>query len=139
MSVIVDTAVWSLGFRRARRQLSPRDRRHVEELRSLLLEGLAIMPGPVRQELLTGIPDRLRMERLKAQISGVPDLPLTVEDYEEAATHSNTCRARGIAAAPIDILLCAAAIRRDLPIYTLDTDFERYHKALSLRLFNPGF
>lgn len=51
MNVLVDTSVWSLALRRARRidDALPR------ELAELIQEGRVIMIAPVRQELLSGI------------------------------------------------------------------------------------
>ena len=51
MKVLVDTSVWSQVLRRGEPENEPRER----ELRELLREGRAVLMGPIRQELLSGI------------------------------------------------------------------------------------
>ena len=53
-------------------------------------------------------------------------------DYEEAAQLNNQCRARGIAGSAIDLLICAAAIRRNWQVFTTDRDLVRYATVLPL-------
>lgn len=56
---------------------------------------------------------------------------------EEAATAFNRCRERGIQGSNTDFLICAAAMRRKLAIYTTDGDFPQYAKVLKLDLHKP--
>ena len=51
--VIVDTSVWSLALRRRRNQ--PNNDASIAELVRLIGEGEALMAGPIRQELLSGV------------------------------------------------------------------------------------
>jgi hypothetical protein len=53
--VISYTTVWSLYFRRRTADLSVRQRRLVLLLRELIGTDLAILPGVVRMEILSGI------------------------------------------------------------------------------------
>ena len=55
MKVLVDTAVWSLVLRRKYR---PENRAMAAALASLIVDGLVVMIGPIRQELLSGIKER---------------------------------------------------------------------------------
>ncbi|MBI2920741.1 MAG: PIN domain-containing protein [Planctomycetes bacterium] len=137
MSVIIDTSVWSLYVRRKRRQLRPEQRSCVEEVRLLLREGRALMPGPIRQELLSGIHDDVAFERIRLLSEGVPDLPVERDDYVEAARLSNRCRDKGVAGAPIDVLVCAMGLRRDLPVFSTDADFDRFEALLKIRRHRP--
>ena len=137
MDVLVDTSVWSLALRRRSRQLGNRDRTLRDELAELTREGRAVVIGPVRQELLSGIQDGAAFERLRERLRAFDDLPLTTDDYEEAASFNNRCRASGVAGAAVDLLICAAAARRDLPIFTVDADFRRYARVLPVRLHEP--
>jgi len=57
-----------------------------------------------------------------------------MEDYEEAARAKNQCRSSGIAASPVDMLICAVALRHDWEIFTEDPDFSHYRRALAIRL-----
>ena len=63
---------------------------------------------------------------------------LETEDFIEAARFFNLCRSRGVTPAHIDLLICATAMRREWPVFSLDADFQRYARILSLRLHSPG-
>ena len=53
MRTLVDTSIWSEAFRRNH----PLRGNHAHELARLIEEGEATLIGPIRQELLSGIPD----------------------------------------------------------------------------------
>jgi predicted nucleic acid-binding protein len=133
VNVLVDTSVWSLALRRAKRV----DDDAQKELAELVREGRVVMLGPVRQELLSGIKMKAQFELLREHLQSFPDLELETADYEEAAAAFNRCRERGIQGSNTDYLICAAALRRDLPIYTTDADFKHYARVLKLELHEP--
>lgn len=64
MNVLVDTSVWSL----ARRGGSPNEA-VVSELRSLIADARAVIIGPVRHEILSGITRQEQFERLRQALS----------------------------------------------------------------------
>jgi predicted nucleic acid-binding protein len=139
--VLVDTPIWSLVFRRRTGQLSPDERRHVEEWMNLIRQRRVLLIGLVRQEVLSGIRDAQSFERLLLALRALPDEALSVEDFEEAARAGNICRAAGVAGSAVDYLLCGAALRRGVAIYTTDQDFTGYARHLPLRLHSrstPG-
>ncbi|HEY6557933.1 MAG TPA: PIN domain-containing protein [Polyangiaceae bacterium] len=133
MNVLIDTSVWSLALRRAKRL----DDTHPNELAELIREGRVVMLGPVRQELLSGIKIKAQFESLREHLRSFPDLELESMDYEDAALAFNRCRERGIQGSNTDFLICAAARRRDLTIYATDDDFLHYAKVLRLALHQP--
>lgn len=133
MNVLVDTSVWSLALRRAKRV----DDAAPKELAELIREGRVVMMGPVRQELLSGIKVKTQFELLREHLQSFPDLQLETLDYEEAAAAFNRCRERGIQGSNTDFLICAAALRRDLSIYTTDGDFKHYARVLKVELHEP--
>jgi hypothetical protein len=51
----VDTPVWSLALRRKPKDLHPDERRRVDALTDLVRDGRAVLIGPIRQEVLSGI------------------------------------------------------------------------------------
>ena len=108
MNVVVDTSVWSLALRRARRV----DDAIPRELGELIQEGRVIMIGPVRQELMSGIKSKPQFEQLRDHLRAFPDLELESVDYEDAAAACNRCRERGIQGSNTDFLICAVAARR---------------------------
>lgn len=134
MSVLVDTSVWSLALRRKADDLNRRERATVEELAELVREGRARIMGLIRQELLSGIKTTAQFEALRQTLSAFRDEPVGTADYEAAAKASNACRAKGIVASVVDILICAVAQRKNLVIFTTDPDFQHYARVLGVKL-----
>jgi predicted nucleic acid-binding protein len=134
MSVIVDTSVWSAALRRSVEGAATRE---AAELSALIREGRAILLGPVRQELLSGIRSNDRFKLLREHLRAFPEFRLRARDYEEAASCFNRCRAKGIQGSNTDFLLCAVALERELPVYTVDRDFGGYAKVLRVKLHKP--
>ncbi|ULA62298.1 MAG: PIN domain nuclease [Nitrospira sp.] len=134
MIVLVDTSVWSIALRRSSAQLNERQQQLVMEWRTLIEQRRVAMIGPIRQEILSGIRSVRVFENLRARLMPFPDLPLDAALYEEAAACFNRCRAEGVMGTAIDMMVCAAAARFGLSIFTTDRDFERYAEVLSVRL-----
>ena len=135
MSVLVDTCVWSLAFRRRSQDSSD----VVEELRRLIVDGRAVILGAVRQEILSGIRFEHQFEVLRDRLQSFPDLNICVHDYERAAEMFNICRAKGIQGSNTDFLICAAAERWNLSIFTTDLDFGNFATVLPIQLHRFGF
>jgi len=137
MMVLVDTPIWSLALRRKPTDLSAREESLTRALAELIREGRAQLIGMVRQELLSGIREPEKFDKLCNYLRAFDDIQLDTADYEEAAQLNNRCRTRGIAGSAIDFLICAVADRRHWQIFTADTDFERYQTVLGLKLYRP--
>lgn len=135
MNLLVDTPVWSLALRRKPADLSPREERITQALAEAIRDGRAQLIGVVRQELLSGIREEQRFKKLRDYLRAFDEPALEMGDYEEAAEMHNRCRARGIAGSTIDFLICAVASRRKWQVFTTDQDFERYGRALGLKLY----
>jgi predicted nucleic acid-binding protein len=133
MNIVIDTSVWSLALRR---QPSSRASEALE-LADLVREGRAAMLGPVRQELLSGVRGEQQYEALRRHLRAFPDIALEAEDYEEAASFFNRCRAKGVQGSNTDFLICAVAARRRFGILTADTDFLHFAKVLPIELHSP--
>ena len=130
MKVLVDTSVWSLALRRR----GGADRPEAVELRSLIDEGRVAMIGLIRQELLSGVRTHAAFEQLRDHLRPFSDESLETGDFERAAEHFNTCRARGLQGSNADFLICAVAERRGVPIFTTDADFVRFAKILPIAI-----
>lgn len=128
MSVLVDTSVWSLALRR------PTASEPAHELARLVKDGDALIIGPIRQELLSGVRTEAQFESLRERLRAFPDVDLSSADHEDAASSFNACRRHGIQGSNTDFLICAVARRRKLAIFTTDGDFERFAKVLPIRL-----
>ena len=137
MNTLVDTSVWSLALRRQLRDLTASEKSVVSELADLTREGRARMIGLIRQEVLSGIRTPAQYEKLRVALRAFPDEPIGTSDYEGAAGASNACRARGIASSLVDALICQIAISREWNVFTTDSDFKNYAKALPLKLHAP--
>ncbi|MHC4886402.1 MAG: type II toxin-antitoxin system VapC family toxin [Planctomycetota bacterium] len=127
MNVIVDTCIWSKALRRK----NP-DSRITENLTELIVEGRAVMIGPIRQEVLSGITERKQSLKLKRRLSAFKDYPIHTKHYELAAQYFNKCRENGIQGSHIDFLICAVATTENLCLYTTDNDFSHFSKYIRL-------
>lgn len=137
MSVLIDTSVWSLGFRRKAENLNSTEKSIVDELKTLISEGRTRIIGPIRQELLSGIKTVQQYENLLKDLRAFPDEPIHTSDYELAAKTSNIFRSKGFAASGVDALICTIAIERDFSIFTTDPDFLNFKKAVPITLHLP--
>ena len=134
MSVIIDTCVWSAALRRD----GVRDCPEVAELANLIQDGRVQMLGPIRQELLSGVRSDKQFDGLRSHLEAFPDLALEAEDYVMAAQFYNLCRTKGVQGSNTDFLICAAAVRHRLTIYTTDNDFALFAKHLPITLHLAG-
>ncbi len=131
MRVLVDTPIWSLALRRRNRTA---DHPATAELASLIQDGRAAMIGAVRQELLSGIRERVHFERVRDHLRAFTDVDITRDDYEQAASFFNVCRTKGIQGSNTDFLICAVASRGGFSIFTTDVDFTHFARMLPIAL-----
>jgi predicted nucleic acid-binding protein len=134
--ILVDTPVWSLALRRRPGDLSQADKHISRTLYELIQQGRVQLLGSTRQELLSGIRDEPQFNRIRDYLREFPNVGLDALDYEEAARISNECRGAGIAASPVDMLICAVSVRRGWEIFTMDRDFVHYRRVIPLRLLS---
>ena len=131
MKVLVDTSIWSKALRRSEGQ-NPIER---QTLADLIASQRALIMGPIRQEILSGIKEERQFEELKDRLIPFPDVPLLTEDFVTAAKFFNLCRAKGIQGSNTDFLICAVAVNNRLSIFTADEDFAHFQKVLPISLF----
>ena len=131
MMVLVDTCIWSLALRRDR----PNECHEARELEQLIRDARVQMLGPIRQEILSGIPSKPHFDRLKTHLAAFPDLAIESEDYVLAATFFNLCRGKGLQGSNTDFLICAVGVRHGLAIYTTDRDFGLFAAHLPIVLY----
>ena len=135
MTVLVDTSIWSLVYRR--RRPASAEQPLVDEFIRLVRGHHAVMIGPVRQEVLTGIRDARAWEILRTTLRAFEDLPIASDDFEHAAELFNRCRSAGVQGSSVDFLICAVSQRYEAPIFTTDHDFLSYAKHLGISLHRP--
>lgn len=137
MEVLIDSTIWSLALRRRALHLGSEEVALVEEWRRLVLSGDAVLIGPVRQEVLSGVKDSRTFDLLRSHLADFRQLAIEPNDYDRAASLYNLCRASGVAPTAIDMLICAVAERFGVPIFTTDRDFEHYARHLPIELHRP--
>lgn len=133
MKVLIDSTVWSLALRRHK----PRHSRHLDSFEELVREGRAVLIGPVRQEILSGIKHQAQFEKLKQLLHAWEDLTIDRQDFEQAAEFFNKCRNKGVQGTHTDFLICAIAERHRLAILTTDKDYARYAAIVPVKLLLP--
>lgn len=125
--MLVDTSVLSLALRRRDPiRLSERERLLVAEFIGASDRGEVALLGVIRQELLSGVRHQEQFDRLRRSLDGYHYFDVTLTDHDLAAEYTNQCRAAGLSAGDIDMLICAVAVRADVPVFTTDGDFKGY-------------
>jgi predicted nucleic acid-binding protein len=86
----------------------------------------------IRQELLTGIRSEAEFEELRSWLRFYDDLPADFETHELAAQYANQCLGAGVVTSAIDILICAIALKHQLPVFTLDDGFKKIQSVVPI-------
>ena len=126
MKTIVDTCVWSLSLRRENQtRLASSELQMIAPLQEAIRYGRVLMIGPIRQEILSGIRDKARFAKLQRLLDPFRDEEIAAEDFVEAARLFDLCKDRGVECGPVDILICAVAVRLQCDILTYDRGLKR--------------
>ena len=137
MRVLIDTSVWSLAFRK--KEKTDYELQLINYLSEIVRDLRAVMIGPIRQEILSGISNEEKFIEMQTKLSIFSDWSIETEDYELAAKFYNKCRMNGIQGSHIDYLICAVAFNSNFTILTLDGDFEHYKKFTGIQLEKREF
>jgi predicted nucleic acid-binding protein len=123
---IVDTCVWSLSLRRRdKTRISAQEKQMLAQFREVIEGGRASIIGPIRQEILSGIRDRVQFAKVEELLEPFRDEEIRAADYVEAARLFNLCQNQGVQCGPVDILICAVALRNRYSIMTSDQGLKR--------------
>jgi predicted nucleic acid-binding protein len=135
VSLLVDTSVWSLAFRRD----AEASTQAVEVLRSAL-EGAdqVFTTGLVLQELLQGFAGPKARSQLIERFAALAFLQPDREDHIEAAEVRNTCRRNGVQIGTIDAVLIQLCLRHGLVMLSTDNDFRSASRHVKFRLWSGG-
>ncbi|MXY46282.1 MAG: PIN domain-containing protein [Chloroflexi bacterium] len=95
------------------------------ELGALLTSGEAAVTGPVIMEYLRGARSMEELEFLSERILSVDCLEMDPATWVVAGRLSNHLRRSGEVMTDLDVAIAATAIRHNVPLYTLDSDFDR--------------
>ena len=108
--------------------------REAVELGALLTSGEAVVTGPVIMEFLRGARSSEELEFLSERIVSVDCLEMDPQTWVIAGRLSSQLRRKGEMMTDLDVAIAATAIRHNVPLYTLDTDFDRVPE---LSLYEP--
>jgi predicted nucleic acid-binding protein len=134
VTLLVDTSVWSLAFRRDVESTAP----EVKALRAAIGGGDSIVTtGLILQELLQGFAGPRARKDIVQRFAALPLLAPDRRDYIDAAELRNGCRRSGVQLGTIDALLAQLCIRHDLTILTTDGDFLLAEKHCALKVWKP--
>jgi predicted nucleic acid-binding protein len=126
VKLLVDTSVWSLALRRKdAASLSSDEQKLKSELTQAIQDGRVAMIGLIRQELLSGIKEQAQFEKVKSALAPFVDEHINTADHEHAARLYNECRSQGFEVGPIDMLICAVAVRRNWQVLSNDSGLSR--------------
>ena len=132
MSLLVDTSVWSLAFRRDTQSTT----KEVAVLRQAIEGGdTVITTGLILQELLQGFSGPRAREDIIERFSALPDLVPDRKDHIDAAALRNQCRRAGVQIGTIDALIAQLCISHKLVLLTTDQDFAHVAAHCPLRLW----
>ncbi|HKE26116.1 MAG TPA: PIN domain-containing protein [Bryobacteraceae bacterium] len=122
MKLLVDTSVWSLALRRRDAAcLSPDEQKLKAELTQAIQDGRVAMIGLIRQELLSGIKEQAQFAKIKSALAPFVDERIDTADHEHAARLYNECGSQGFEVGPVDMLICAVAMRRNWQVLSNDS------------------
>jgi predicted nucleic acid-binding protein len=132
VSLLVDTSVWSLAFRRDQSA----DQAQVRMLVRALEGGEELLTtGLILQELLQGFAGAKSRSAIVERFSALPLIVPDREDHVQAAELRNHCRRKGVQIGTIDTLLAQICISHDVTMLTADQDFTRVAKYSQLKLW----
>jgi predicted nucleic acid-binding protein len=135
VSLLVDTSVWSLAFRRD----APPEVPEVQALRRALEGGEIVMTtGLILQELLQGFSGPRAREEMIERFAALPLLSADRQDHIDAAHLRNRCRRAGVQIGTIDALIAQLCVRHQLTLLTTDKDFDRVASHCQLRVWKSG-
>jgi predicted nucleic acid-binding protein len=133
MTLLVDTSVWSLAFRRDTQGVEPQ----VLQLKKALLGSEVIVTtGLILQELLQGFLGPKAHTQIVERFAALPLLQPDRDDHINAATLRNTCRRAGVQLGTVDALFAQLCIRHDVMLLTTDKDFTHAAQHCPLRIWS---
>jgi predicted nucleic acid-binding protein len=135
VTLLIDTSVWSLAFRRDGNSDAPA----VDALRAALAGGDSIVTtGLILQELLQGFSGPRARKEIVERFAALPLLTPDRRDYIDAAELRNRCRRSGVQIGTIDALLAQLCIRHNLTLLTTDGDFTLASKHCALQVWKAA-
>lgn len=133
MTLLVDTSVWSLAFRRDGSTQEPQ----VRLLSEALAGAAAVTTGLVLQELLQGFGGPRSAQAIIQRFQALPFISPDRQDHIAAAELRNVCRRAGVQIGAIDALLIQLCWRHDLTLLSTHQDFVHAARHVPFKLWRP--
>jgi len=134
VTLLVDTSVWSLAFRRDGTSADPA----VAALHQALLGSESVVAtGLVLQELLQGFSGPKAAAEIVGRFRALPMIQPDRQDHIAAAEVRNVCRRAGVQIGTIDALLIQLCGRHDLTLLSTDKDFAHAASHVPFNLWRP--
>lgn len=128
--ILIDTSAWVEFLRDTGSPVC-------ELVDKLLAEDIATC-DPIRMEVLAGARSEQHLQGLRGLLARASVVPTEPVDFEAAAALYRTCRQRGRTVRKLmDCLIAAVAIRADIPLLHLDTDFDALVEHTALEVYSP--
>lgn len=132
MTVLVDTSVWSLLYRKG----GPAGVPEVDALMRLLGgEDRVATTGVIVQELLFGLAAGKASDAVETTLRALLYLAPTLDDHAAAARLGRALRSSGIQLSSADVLIAHLCISRDVTLLSTDQDFVHAARKVPLRLW----
>ena len=131
MTVLIDTSVLIEAQRRPNSE-------HAREFARLVESGQAALAGPIIMEFLTGARSNANLDSLIERLSPIAYLGMDRQAWVAAGAMGNDLMRVGEPLSDMDLAIAAVAIQHDVPLYTLDRDFERVPQLRLYRLSATG-
>jgi predicted nucleic acid-binding protein len=129
--ILIDTSAWVEFLRDTGSPVC-------ELVDKLLAEDVATCDA-VRMEVLAGARSEQHLQELRGLLARASVVPTDPVDFEAAAAFYRTCRQRGRTVRKLmDCLIAAVAIRADIPLLHLDTDFDVLAEHTALEVYSPA-
>lgn len=133
MTLLVDTSVWSLAFRRD----APGTEPEVAQLKDALAgSDVVVTTGLVLQELLQGFTAPRARTQIISSFGALALIQPGREDHIAAADLRNACRRGGVQVGTVDALIAQLCIRHDLVLLSTDQDFVHAARHCSLKVWS---
>ena len=133
MTLLVDTSVWSLAFRRDVEVEEP----EVQALKEALAGAdVVVTTGLVLQELLQGFAGAKASEQIVERFSALALIQPDREDHIAAAGLRNSCRRAGVQIGTVDAIIAQLCIRHEVVLLSTDQDFVHAAKHSSLKVWS---
>lgn len=126
--VLVDTSVWIEYFNHP-------DSPHGHEASNLIDNDSAFIAGIVIAKLIQGTRNEREEAQLREALNALPYLEDDRPTWKKAGSLAYNLRRNGNTVPITDCLLSALSIHHELPIYSLDEDFELFE---NVERYEPG-